>query len=157
MSLEKVRIYLDRWNRGKDIIDLADSIATVELAARVLGVEPARIAKSISLRGSDTDALMVVASGDMKLDNRKFRDQFGFKPRMLSHGEALQFTGHAVGGVCPFALCESMKVYLDNSLKRFTTVFPACGSDYAAIELTPSELEEYAQSIMWVDVCLPKL
>jgi len=153
MSLEQVRLYLSRWARDKDIIDLADSIATVELAARALKVEPERIAKSISLR-CDNDAMMLVTSGDMKLDNRKFREEFGFKPRMLSHEEALKHTGHAIGGVCPFALPDKVKVYLDSSLKRFTTVFPACGDDNSAIELSPAELEEYSRCLAWVDVCV---
>jgi len=89
----------------------------------------------------------------MKVDNRKFRDRFGFKPRMLSAEEALEFTGHAIGGVCPFALPPAITVYLDESMKRFTTIFPACGSGNSLIELTLSELEEYSQCKGWVDVC----
>jgi prolyl-tRNA editing enzyme YbaK/EbsC (Cys-tRNA(Pro) deacylase) len=152
VAIEQVRAYLSRWNRDKDIIELAVSTATVELAAAALGVIPARIAKSISLRG-EKGALVIVTAGDMKLDNRKFRDRFSFKARMLSPEEALQYTGHAVGGVCPFALPPEAQVYLDSSLKRFQTVFPACGSGNSAIEITLDELAEYSQSREWVDVC----
>jgi prolyl-tRNA editing enzyme YbaK/EbsC (Cys-tRNA(Pro) deacylase) len=154
MSVEQVRAYLKRWNRDKDVVEMDISTATVELAAAALGVLPARIAKTISLRGSKGGALLVVASGDMKVDNRKFRDHFSFKPRMLNPEEALEFTGHAIGGVCPFALPPELEVYLDVSMKRFQTVFPACGSGNSLIELTLNELEEYSQSRGWVDVCL---
>jgi len=153
MSVEQVRAYLDRWGRGKDVVEMDLSTATVELAATALGVIPARIAKSISLRDSDDSAMIVVAAGDMKVDNRKFRDRFGFKPRMLSSEEALKFTGHAIGGVCPFALPPAITVYLDDSMKRFATVFPACGSGNSLIELTMAELEEYSKCSGWVDVC----
>ena len=161
MSLEQVRLHLSRWNKDKDIIESGLSIATVELAAKALGVEPARIAKSISLRNSENDAagsgaMMLVTAGDMKLDNKKFRAQFGFKPRMLSPGEVLALIGHAIGGVCPFALPSGVNVYLDNSLKRFATVFPATGNENSAIELTPAELAEYSLSSGWVDVCVIK-
>ncbi|MDR2596723.1 MAG: YbaK/EbsC family protein [Treponema sp.] len=156
MSVEQVRTYLDRWNRGKDVVEMDLSTATVELAAAALGVMPARIAKSISLRDSSDSAMIIVTAGDMKVDNRKFRDRFGFKPRMLSSEEALEFTGHAIGGVCPFALPPAVTVYLDNSMKRFTTVFPACGSGNSLIELTLAELEEYSQCSGWVDVCIER-
>ena len=165
MSIEQVRDYLKRWNRDNNIIEMPISTATVELAAAALGVMPARIAKSISLRGSgdaggsenscSNAALIVVTAGDMKIDNRKFRERFNIKPRMLSAEEALEHTGHAPGGVCPFALPPEVKVFLDCSMKRFQTVFPACGSGNSAIELTMSELEEYSQSSGWVDVCIP--
>ena len=161
MSIEQVRSYLDRWDRGKDIIEMNISTATVELAAAALGVIPARIAKSMSLRNSDggasggnADALLVITAGDTKIDNRKFRGHFGFKPKMLSPEEALEHTGHAIGGVCPFALPENLDVYLDISMKRFQTVFPACGSGNSAIELTPDELKKYSQSKGWLDVCV---
>jgi len=158
MPVEQVRAYLDRWDRGKAIIEMDISTATVELAASALGVIPARIAKSISLRSREGGAggafaMMVVTAGDTKLDNKKFRGQFGFKPKMLSPEEALEHTGHAIGGVCPFALPEGLEVYLDVSMKRFQTVFPACGSGNSAIELTLDELEQYSQSKGWVDVC----
>ena len=154
MSIEQVRAYLNRWNRDKDIIELDISTATVELAAAALGVIPARIAKSISLRGTDNNAMVIVTAGDMKIDNRKFRGIFGFKPKMLSPEEALTFTGHAIGGVCPFALPQGVEVYLDISLKRFQTIFPACGSGSSAIEVTLPELEEYSQNREWIDVCI---
>jgi len=156
MSVEQVRAYLDRWGRGKDVVEMDLSTATVELAAAALGVIPARIAKSISLRDSGSGAMIVVAAGDMKVDNRKFRDRFGFKPRMLSSEEALGFTGHAIGGVCPFALPPAITVYLDDSMQRFTTVFPACGSGNFFIELMLGELEEYSQCKGWVDVCVER-
>jgi len=155
MSIEKVREYLNRWDRGKDILEMAISTATVELAASALGVLPARIAKSMSLRRDGSAPIIVVTAGDMKIDNRKFRDEFKSKPRMLSPGEALEHTGHGIGGVCPFALPPEIDVYLDTSMKRFTTVFPACGSGNSAIEVTIAELEEYSQSRGWVDVCVP--
>jgi prolyl-tRNA editing enzyme YbaK/EbsC (Cys-tRNA(Pro) deacylase) len=155
MSIEHVREYLNRWGRDKDIIELPISTATVELAASALGTLPARIANSISLKGHDNAAIIVVTAGDMKIDNRKFKDQFGFKPRMLNHEEAQEKTGHAIGGVCPFALPPEVIVYLDDSIKRFETIFPACGSGNSAIELTKRDLEEYSQSRGWVDVCIP--
>jgi prolyl-tRNA editing enzyme YbaK/EbsC (Cys-tRNA(Pro) deacylase) len=162
MSVEEVRAYLDRWDKGKDIIEMDISTATVELAAAALGVIPARIAKSMSLRNNDSggeaggrnSALLVVTAGDTKIDNKKFRGHFGFKPKMLSPEEALEHTGHAIGGVCPFALPSGLDVYLDVSMKRFKTVFPACGSGNSAIELTPDELEKYSLSRGWVDVCV---
>ena len=155
MSIEQVRTYLSRWGRDKDIIEMPISTATVELAASALGVIPARIAKSISLRGSSDNAIVVVVAGDVKIDNRKFKSQFNRKPRMLSAEEALQHTGHAIGGVCPFALPPEVEIYLDDSMKRFKTIFPACGSGNSAIELTMDELEVYSQSRGWIDVCVP--
>jgi prolyl-tRNA editing enzyme YbaK/EbsC (Cys-tRNA(Pro) deacylase) len=154
MAIEQVRTYLQRWNRDKDIIEMDASTATVPEAAAALGVIPARIAKSISLRQGEGAAVIVVA-GDMKLDNRKYKDRFGIKAKMLSPEEALDFTGHAVGGVCPFALPPGVGVYLDVSMKRFATVFPACGSGNSAIEFTMDELHEYSQNREWVDVCKP--
>jgi prolyl-tRNA editing enzyme YbaK/EbsC (Cys-tRNA(Pro) deacylase) len=152
MSVEKVREYLSRWNRQNDVVEMDMSTATVAEAASALGVIPARIAKSISLKTAE-GAMLVVAAGDVKLDNRKFKECFGFKARMLSADEALAFTGHAVGGVCPFGLPDEVPVYLDVSLKRFDTIFPACGSGNSLIELTPDELNEYSKNKDWVDVC----
>lgn len=152
MSIEQVRAHLQKWHREKDILEFTVSSATVELAAQALGVEPARIAKTLAFK-NDTDALLVVAAGDARVDNKKFKATFGQKPRMLTPEETLEFTGHAVGGVCPFGLKNDLPVYLDVSLKRFKTVFPACGSSNSAIELTCAELEEYAGSRGWVDVC----
>jgi prolyl-tRNA editing enzyme YbaK/EbsC (Cys-tRNA(Pro) deacylase) len=171
MAIEKVREYLQQWNRAGDFIELDASTATVAGAAAALGVEPARIAKSISLKrpensraaaaddapaetgpGGMGPAFIIVTAGDMKLDNRKFKDFFGFKAKMLTPEEALKYTGHAVGGVCPFGLPPGTGVYLDISLKRFTTVYPACGSGNSAIELTPDELLEYSGTSRWIDV-----
>jgi prolyl-tRNA editing enzyme YbaK/EbsC (Cys-tRNA(Pro) deacylase) len=152
MSIEQVRSFLKRWNRDGDIIEMDASTATVPEAAEALGVIPARIAKSISLKAGD-GAMILVSAGDMKLDNRKYKDRFGFKAKMLSPQEALDLTGHAVGGVCPFGLPGGIAVYLDVSLRRFQTVFPACGSGNSAIELTMDELNEYSQNQGWVDVC----
>jgi prolyl-tRNA editing enzyme YbaK/EbsC (Cys-tRNA(Pro) deacylase) len=154
MSIEAVREYLRRWKRESDIIELAASTATVAEAASALGVIPARIAKSISLMREDR-AMLVITAGDTKLDNRKYKEAFGLKAKMLTPEEALAMTGHAIGGVCPFGLPTGVAVYLDVSLKRFDTVFPACGSGNSAIELTPDELNEYAQNTAWVDVCKP--
>lgn len=152
MSIEAVRAYLDRWGRGKDILEMDASTATVPLAAQALGVEEARIAKTISLQ-RDGGALVIVAAGDAKVDNHKFRDRFGFKPRMLSAEDALVYTGYVVGGVCPFALPETVAVFLDESLRRFRTVFPACGTSNSAIELNLQELETFSGAAGWVDVC----
>ncbi|MGQ9557836.1 MAG: YbaK/EbsC family protein [Desulfurispora sp.] len=152
MSIEQARAHLQKWHREKDILEFSVSSATVELAARALGVEPARIAKTLAFK-SDADALLVVTAGDARVDNKKFKAAFGQKPRMLTPEETLEFTGHAVGGVCPFGLKKELPVYLDVSLKRFKTIFPACGSSNSAIELTCTELEEYAKSRGWVDVC----
>lgn len=154
MAIEQVRSYFKQWDRDGDIIEMDVSTATVAEAAKALGVIPARIAKSISLKQGDS-AMIVVTAGDMKLDNRKYKDTFGCKARMLSPEEALQSTGHAVGGVCPFALPAGISVYLDVSMKRFQTVYPACGSSNSAIELTMEELCLYSNSTGWVDVCKP--
>ncbi|MDR1893931.1 MAG: YbaK/EbsC family protein [Spirochaetales bacterium] len=154
MAIDEVREYLRRFNRDRDIIELAASTATVAEAAAAMGVRPARIAKSLSL-SAGSGALIVVTAGDMKLDNRKYKDYFGLKAKMLSSDEALNFTGHPVGGVCPFALPPGVAVYLDVSLKRFDTVFPACGSAHSAIELTPAELEALTPNSSWADLCRP--
>jgi prolyl-tRNA editing enzyme YbaK/EbsC (Cys-tRNA(Pro) deacylase) len=152
MPVEKVKNYLARWGRDKDIIESSRSTATVAEAAAALGVEEARIAKSISLRGKEA-VFVVVCAGNAKIDNRKYKDTFGIKAKMLSLAEALEETGYQVGGICPFALPPSVKVYLDESLRRFSTVFPACGSSNSAIELSCDELAEYSACEKWVDVC----
>lgn len=152
LAIEEVRAHLKKWNRESDILEFEVSTATVIEAAQAVGVEPARIAKTLSFR-SDSGGMVVVTAGDAKTDNTKFKKEFGFKPRMLTPQEALSFTGHAIGGVCPFALNPEVTVYLDLSLKRFETVFPACGSSHSAIELTCEELEIYASSKKWIDVC----
>ena len=152
MSVEKVKEYLKQWNKDKDVIELADSTATVLLAAQALNVEPGRIAKSITIKNGES-GLMVVASGDTKIDNKKFKSFFKFNPRMLSPEDAFNLTGFAVGGVCPFGLNDNVPIYLDDSLKRYDTVFPACGSSNSMIEISPAELEEVARVRAWIDVC----
>ena len=153
MSIEKVRAYLDRFALGNRISEFSVSSATVELAAAALGTEGARIAKSISLHSGDGGCVIVVCAGDCKIDNRKFKDRFAFKPKMLTPDEALSFTGHAVGGVCPFALPEGVRVYLDISLKRFDTVYPAAGSSNSAVRLSPDELFLASGAESWEDLC----
>ena len=153
MSIEKVRAYLRPLGLEGRIREFDISSATVELAAVAVGVEGARIAKSLSFKVEDKPVI-VVAAGDAKVDNSRYKAQFHTKARMLTHEEAHDLIGHDVGGVCPFALPEDVKVYLDVSLKRFATVFPAAGSDNSAIELTCEELEKYSSNFQqWVDVC----
>ena len=152
MSVEKVRDYLAAYGAGDRIREFDVSSATVELAAQALSCEPCRIAKSLALMTPEGPVL-VVAAGDAKIDNPKYKAQFAAKAKMLSPEDTLALIGHAVGGVCPFAVNEGVRVFLDESLKRFDTVFPACGSSNSAIELTLAELETYAESKAWVDVC----
>ncbi|GHV82832.1 proline--tRNA ligase [Spirochaetia bacterium] len=152
MSVENAREYLNKWNRGKDIIEMPTSTATVADAASSLGVIPARIAKSISLKNGSS-VMIVVAAGDVKIDNKKFKAQFGFKPCMLSPDAAFAATGYKVGGVCPFGIPENVDVYLDISMKRFETVFPACGNGNSCIELNLDELNDYSRNKEWIDVC----
>ena len=151
MSISKVREYLKAYGADGRILEFPVSSATVELAAKALGTAPARIAKTLSFRLA-SGVILVVLAGDAKTDNRKYRETFGEKARMLDREEAEALVGHAVGGVCPFAVNEGVKVYLDVSLKRFATVFPAAGSANSAIELTPEELEKFSRSSGWVDV-----
>lgn len=153
MSIERVKDYFKRWNIEGRIREFNVSSATVELAAKALNCQPARIAKSLALHAADGGAILIVAAGDAKIDNSKFKAEFGIKPKMLSPDEALIMIGHAVGGICPFAVNEGVKTYLDISLKRFESVFPACGSSNSAIELTIEELETYSRFVKWVDVC----
>ena len=152
MSIERVRQYFEPFDMADRIREFPVSSATVELAARAVGCEPCRIAKTLSFL-IEGRAVLVVAAGDAKIDNPKYKAQFGVKAKMLSPEEAERMVGHAVGGVCPFAVNEGVKVYLDASLKRFPTVFPACGSASSAIELTVEELEKYSNFDSWVDVC----
>lgn len=152
MSISEVKEHLKKFNREKDIVEIKTSSATVELAAQALGVADARIAKTLSFKNDD-GAMLIVASGDAKIDNSKFKTEFGFKARMLSTDEVLEYVGHAVGGVCPFGIKKNVPVYLDISLKRFETIFPACGSSNSLIELTCQELEEYSMNKKWIDVC----
>ncbi len=153
MSLESVKEHFKKWNREKDVMEFETVSATVDQAAETIGVAPERIAKTLSFRGEGDDAILVVTAGDAKIDNKKFRQTFGFKARMLSAEEVVEQTGHVIGGVCPFGLANNLDVYLDKSMKRFTTVFPACGSINSAIELTCDELFQYAEAKEWVDVC----
>ena len=152
MSVERVREYLKEYQRENDVLEFSQSSATVELAAQAVGVEPARIAKTLSLRDRQ-GAMVVVVAGDAKLDNARFKGRFEMKARMLTAEEALVETGYAVGGVCPFALPQGVTVWLDESLLRFETVFPACGSSNSAIEVTPKALAVLSKSSGWVDVC----
>lgn len=152
MSIERVREYFRGFGVEERILEFETSSATVELAAQALHCEGKRIAKTLSFL-VDGGAILVVAAGDARIDNPKFKAQFGVKAKMLSPDDALTLVGHAVGGVCPFAVPETVKVYLDCSLKRFETVFPACGSSNSAIELTLQELERYSGALRWVDVC----
>lgn len=153
MAIEKVRAFFSQQGREQDVMELPVSSATVELAAQALGVEGARIAKTLAFADKNGGCLLVVAAGDGKISNRRFKDTFGFKAKMLSHEDTAAMTGHAVGGVCPFALPEQVPVYCDRSLQRFETVFPACGSSNSAIRLTCDELYQYAGANAWVDVC----
>ena len=155
MSVESVKAYLQQWNKGTEVRELSASCATVELAASALGVIPARIAKSISFEcPTPNTCILIVAAGDSKINGGSFKRHFGFKATMLSPEKTLELTGHAVGGVCPFGLNrDKVEVYLDQSLKRFATVFPACGSSNSLIELTLDELFSYSQAKGWVDVC----
>ena len=152
MSIEKVKDYFRQYGMEGRVLDFPVSSATVELAAQALGCEPGRIAKTLSfLVGAR--AVLIVAAGDAKVDNHKYKAQFGVKAKMLSADEVTELVGHAVGGVCPFAVNEGVTVYLDESLKRFDTVYPACGSSNSAIELTIPELERYSGFAGWIDVC----
>lgn len=153
MSIEKVKDYLRALSLEDRISEFEVSSATVELAAIALGTEGARIAKTISLHGKDGGCVLVVTAGDHKIDNGKFKVRFGFKPRMLTPDEAIAFTGHAVGGVCPFALPCGVPVYLDVSLRRFDIVYPAAGSSNSAVRLSPDELFTASHAESWEDLC----
>ncbi|MBQ8576840.1 MAG: YbaK/EbsC family protein [Clostridia bacterium] len=152
MALEKVIAFFEEKGIADRIRILDESSATVALAAEALHCSPAHIAKTLSFMTSD-GPILIVAAGDAKVDNAKYKTYFGVKAKMLTPEEVVQYIGHAVGGVCPFAVNDGVTVYLDDSLKRFETVFPACGSSNSAIELTPAELDMYASPRAWVDVC----
>ena len=152
MSIEKVKDYFRQYGMEGRVLEFPVSSATVELAAQALGCEPGRIAKTLSFLVG-VRAVLIVAAGDAKVDNHKYKAQFGVKAKMLSADEVTELVGHAVGGVCPFAVNEGVTVYLDESLKRFDTVYPACGSSNSAIELTIPELERYSGFAGWIDVC----
>ena len=152
MSIEKVKAYFAFKGMAERVLEFPVSSATVALAAEALGCEPCRIAKTLSFLVEDKP-ILIVAAGDAKIDNPKYKARFATKAKMLSPEQAEELIGHAVGGVCPFAVNEGVTVYLDESLKRFRTVFPACGSSNSAIELTIPELEEHSGFAGWVDVC----
>ena len=152
MAIRKVKEYFAKFGMEDRVLEFDVSSATVELAAQALGCEPCRIAKTLSF-SVDGRPVLIVAAGDAKIDNHRFKAKFFTKAKMLSPDEAEQLVGHAVGGVCPFAVNPGVVTYLDESLKRFDTVFPACGSSNSAIELTIAELERYSQFAEWVDVC----
>lgn len=151
MSLKKVKEYFKAYGIEDRIIELSESSATVELAAHALHTEPCRIAKTLSFMLNDRP-ILVVTAGDVKIDNAKYRHTFGAKAKMLTADQAAELIGHAVGGVCPFGLNDGVTVYLDESLKQYETVFPACGSSNSAIELTIPEMEKYSGYDKWVDV-----
>ncbi len=152
MSIERVKKYFSEYGMENRVREFDVSSATVELAAAALNCEPCRIAKTLSFM-VDGSAILIVMAGDAKIDNPKYKAQFAAKAKMLAPEEAEALIGHAVGGVCPFGVNEGVKVYLDSSLKRFETVFPACGSSNSAIELSIAELEKYSGNASWVDVC----
>ena len=152
MSIEKVKEYFTELGIADRIREFEVSSATVELAAAALGCEGCRIAKTLSFSVNNAP-ILIVAAGDVKIDNPKYKAQFGTKAKMLTHDEAATLIGHAVGGVCPFAVNHGVSVYLDESLKRFETVFPACGSSNSAVELSIAELERYSGYTSWIDVC----
>lgn len=152
MSIEKAREYLKQFGLDDKILEFETSSATVELAAQALGCEPERIAKTLSFLVGGK-AVLIVAAGDARIDNPKFKAQFLTKAKMISPGEVETLVGHAIGGVCPFGIHQNVDVYLDVSLKRFEIVFPACGSSNSAIELTIDQLEQYSNSLGWIDVC----
>lgn len=154
MAIEKVREYFKQFGIEDKIMEFEVSSATVELAAQAVGVEGARICKTLSFKDNDGGCILIQTAGDTKVDNRKFKDTFGFKAKMLTPDEVIEFTGHAIGGVCAFAIENpEVKIYCDESMKRFETVFPACGSSNSAIEFTCDELYRYSNAIGWIDVC----
>ena len=152
MAIEKVKAFFKQYGMEDRVLEFAVSSATVELAAQAAGCEPCRIAKSLSFLVDDK-AILVVCAGDAKVDNAKYKVRFGTKAKMLTPDQVEVMIGHAVGGVCPFGINDGVTVYLDESLKRFETVFPACGRSNSAIELTLEELEKYSGFAAWVDVC----
>ena len=152
MSLEKAKAYLAEKGYADHVIELKDSSATVQLAAQALGVEPGMIAKTMSFLIGE-EAILILTEGTARVDNRKYKDTFHMKAKMIPFEEVEKWIGHAPGGVCPFGIKEGVKVYLDESLKQFDTVYPAAGNDHSAVKLTIAELEEVAGAAGWVDVC----
>ena len=152
MSIEKGRAYFRALGIEDRVLEFDVSSATVELAAKAVGVEGARIAKTLSFKTPD-GCMLILAAGDARIDNHKFKERFHMKAKMLTADEVLELVGHPVGGVCPFGCNEGVPVYLDESLRRFETVFPAVGSANSAIELNLDELYRYSKALDWVDVC----
>jgi prolyl-tRNA editing enzyme YbaK/EbsC (Cys-tRNA(Pro) deacylase) len=152
MAIERVREYFKQFGMEDKILEFDVSSATVELAAKALHCEPQRIAKTLSFM-LNTECILIITAGDAKIDNAKYKARFGSKAKMLSPEETSEKVGHEVGGVCPFGINDDIAVYFDISLKRFSTVFPACGSGNSAIELTIAQLEQYTAYNDWVDVC----
>lgn len=152
MSIERAKAHLAQYGREGDVMEFDVSSATVDLAAQAVGCEPARIAKTLSFDMGERVAL-VVCAGDARIANPKFKARFGCKPKMLAVDEAEDRIGHAVGGVCPFGVEDECGVYLDESLRRFDTIYPACGSSNSAIALSPGELADIVDGSMWVNVC----
>ena len=154
MAIEKVKEYFAQFGIQDSIMESVASSATVALAGEAVGTEPERICKTLSFLKPEGGCVLIQAAGDARIDNRKFKDQFHFKAKMLKPDEVIEFTGHAIGGVCAFGIeRDDVDVYCDDSLKRFETVFPACGSANSAIEFTLEELEKYSSSKGWIDVC----
>ena len=152
MSVDKVKTYFRKYEMKERVLEFEVSSATVELAAQAVGCEPAKIAKTLSF-WVEEQPILIVTAGDAKIDNKKYRGQFVKKAKMLSFDEVESVIGHGVGGVCPFAINEGIDVYLDESLKRFDVVYPACGSSNSAIGLSIPELEQYSNFKAWIDVC----
>lgn len=153
MSIESVKEYFKQYGKDKDILEFDVSSATVDLAAQALSIDPSRIAKTLSFRSNEEGCILLVTAGDTKINNSKFKKEFGIKAKMLSSDEVLEYTGHPIGGVCPFDNPKNVKVYTDVSMKRFNTLYPACGSSNSAIRLTYDEIFNYSNSLNWVDVC----
>lgn len=154
MAIEKVREYFKEFGIEDRIMEFDVSSATVELAAEAVGTEPERICKTLSFLKPEGGCILIQAAGDARINNRKFKDQFHFKAKMLSPEQVIEYTGHAIGGVCAFGIeRDDVDVYCDESMRRFETMFPACGSSNSAIEFTLEELEKYSGSKGWIDVC----
>lgn len=152
MSLEKAKAHLTEKGYGENVIELEESSATVQLAAEALGVEPGMIAKTMSFL-QDDQPVLILTEGTAKVDNRKYKDTFHTKAKMIPFEEVEERIGHAPGGVCPFGIKEGIKVYLDESLKQFEVVYPAAGNDHSAVKLTIAQLEDAAEADGWVNVC----
>ncbi|MBI3800363.1 MAG: YbaK/EbsC family protein [Deltaproteobacteria bacterium] len=155
MSIDNAREHLKFWNRDNDIIEFEKSSATVELAAKALNTEESRIAKTLSFK-IENKAILIITAGNMKIDNRKYKDEYGCKAVMLSPEEVKELIGHEIGGVCPFGIKNDVNVYLDISLKKYDFVYPACGSPNSAIKMTYDELGTISRAKKWVDVCKEK-